>query len=122
MLGYVTLGTNNLAKSAEFFDKLFTPLGAKRLLDLPRGVFWGTGLDKPFLGVMKPIDGQPAGCGNGAMVALATPNREKVDEIHKLALELGCTCEGAPGERMPGFYAAYFRTPEGHKMNAFKMG
>jgi hypothetical protein len=26
---------------------------------------------------------------------------------------------GPPGERMPGFYAAYFRDPDGNKLNAF---
>ncbi|HEX4842422.1 MAG TPA: VOC family protein [Limnobacter sp.] len=122
MLGYVTFGTNDLKKSAEFFDKLLAPLGAKRLLEVPRGVFWGTGFDKAFFGVMTPINGEPAQCGNGAMAALAVSSREKADEMYKLALSLGCTCEGAPGERMPGFYAAYFRTPEGHKMNVFKLG
>lgn len=122
MLGYVTLGTNNLAKSAEFFDKLFAPLGAKRLLDLPRGVFWGTDFSRGFMGVMTPYDGQGAACGNGTMVALAASSREQVDQMYQHALSLGCTCEGGPGERMPGFYAAYFRTPDGYKMNFFKLG
>lgn len=122
MIGYVTLGSADLKKSGEFFDQLLAPLGAKRLMELPRGIFWGTGLDKPFLGVMTPINGEPAGCGNGTMVALAVPSREKADEMYKTALALGCSCEGAPGERMPGFYAAYFRTPDGHKLNVFKMG
>ncbi|MDH4395539.1 MAG: VOC family protein [Limnobacter sp.] len=122
MIGYVTLGTADLKKSGEFFDKLLAPLGAKRLMELPRGIFWGTALNAPFLGVMTPNDGNPAGCGNGTMVALAVPSREKADEMYQNALALGCTCEGKPGERMPNFYAAYFRTPEGHKMNVFKMG
>ena len=29
--------------------------------------------------------------------------------------------EGAPGERFPGFYAGYFRDPDGNKLNAFVM-
>lgn len=122
MIGYVTLGTNDLAKAAEFYDKLFAPLGAKRLLEVPRGVFWGSDFSKPFVGLMSPHDGNQAACGNGTMVALAMPDRAKADELYQHALSLGCTCEGAPGERMPGFYAAYFRTPEGHKFAAFKMG
>ncbi len=122
MIGYVTIGTNNLEQSAQFFDKLLAPLGAKRLMELPRGVMWGTGLSSAFLGVLKPFDGQPADIGNGTMVGLAAQSRELVDQVYKLALELGSSCEGAPGERMPGFYAGYFRTPDGHKMNVFKLG
>jgi len=122
MIGYVTIGTADLKKSGEFFDQLFTPLGAKRVLDLPHGTFWGTGLDKPFLGVMKPSNGEPAHPGNGNMVAIAAKDRAQVDSFYAHAKSLGCTCEGEPGERMPGFYAGYFRTPEGHKMNIYKMG
>lgn len=122
MLGYATIGTNDLEKSAAFFDKLLAPLGAKRVLEVPRGVFWGKDLAHGFFGVMTPHDGSQASVGNGTMLALATASRDQVDEIYKLALEMGCTCEGAPGERMPGFYAGYFRTPEGHKLNAFKLG
>ncbi|MCQ8896180.1 hypothetical protein NQT62_06975 [Limnobacter humi] len=85
-------------------------------------MFWGIDLGKPFIGVMKPFDGKAAACGNGTMVAMPVSSREQVDQMYQLALRLGSTCEGAPGERMPGFYAAYFRTPQGYKMNFFKMG
>ena len=71
---------------------------------------------------MKPANGQAASVGNGTMVAIAAKDRAQVDAFYAHCKEHGCTCEGAPGERMPGFYAAYFRTPEGHKMNIFKMG
>ena len=72
-----------------------------------------------YLGGQMGIVSTP---GNGTMVALTAKDRTQVDEFYAHAKTLGCTCEGAPGERMPGFYAAYFRTPDGHKMNIFKMG
>lgn len=122
MLGYVTLGTNDLQKAGAFYDQFFAPFKAKRVLEVPRGIFWGTSLTSPFVGVMTPLNGNEANCGNGTMVALAAESREQVDAMYKHALSLGCTCEGGPGERMPGFYAAYFRTPEGHKFNAYKLG
>ena len=75
MIGYVTLGTNDLPKSGEYFDKLLAPLGAKRVLDLPHGIFWGTSLAEPFLGIMKPANGQPANVGNGTMVAIVAKDR-----------------------------------------------
>lgn len=56
------------------------------------------------------------------MVALAVDSPEKVDRLYKKALELGATCEGPAGPRGEGFYAGYFRDPDGNKLNAFCMG
>ena len=36
--------------------------------------------------------------------------------------KLGGSDEGAPGPRGDGFYAGYFRDPEGNKLNAFFFG
>jgi predicted lactoylglutathione lyase len=38
-----------------------------------------------------------------------------------VALAQGGSCEGPPGTRGGGFYAAYFRDPDGNKLNAFLM-
>jgi len=56
------------------------------------------------------------------MVALAVASRGDVDRLHALAIGLGATDEGKPGERFPGFYAAYFRDLDGNKLNFFHMG
>jgi predicted lactoylglutathione lyase len=56
------------------------------------------------------------------MVALAMDSQANVDALYKKAMELGATDEGAPGPRGPGFYAGYFRDPDGNKLNAFHMG
>ena len=56
------------------------------------------------------------------MVALAVKSRDKVDALHKKAVELGGTDEGAPGERGQGFYAGSFRDLDGNKLNAFCFG
>ena len=34
MLGYVTLGSNDLAKTREFYDGLMPVIGAKRIMDM----------------------------------------------------------------------------------------
>ena len=39
MINYVTLGTNDLAKSAEFCDQLLEEFGAKRVMASERMVF-----------------------------------------------------------------------------------
>jgi predicted lactoylglutathione lyase len=122
MIGYVTLGTNDLARAVAFYEQLLAPLGAKRVWHSERGVAWGTTPGGASLGVMMPFDGQPATRGNGTMVAIAAGSREMVDRMHKLALELGGRDEGAAGPRGEGFYAGYFRDLDGNKLAAFCFG
>ena len=122
MIGYVTVGTNNLEKAAAFYDKLLGELGAKRFMEMDRFIGWWVAPDKPGFCIAKPHNGQPATVGNGDMIAFAVDSREKVDAIYKMALELGGTDEGPPGARMDNFYAGYFRDLDGNKLNAFFMG
>lgn len=122
MIGYVTLGTNDLARAAEFYDAIAAELGCRRIMDNDQFIGWGPADGSPGIGVTMPYDGQPASAGNGTMVALQADDRAQVDRIHALALSLGASDEGAPGERFTGFYAAYFRDLDGNKLNAFIMG
>ncbi len=122
MIGYVTLGTNDLARASAYYDALLGKIGATRALELERLISWSTGEGSPMLGVITPFDGNPATVGNGTMVGLAVDSNAKVDEMYAKALDLGGTDEGAPNERMPGFYAGYFRDLDGNKLNIFHMG
>ena len=122
MIGYATLGTNNLARAAAFYDTLLGTIGASRYMVTDKFIAWAVNSNMPALFVIQPHNGQAATVGNGAMVALAMDSREKVDAIHKKALELGGTDEGAAGPRGDGFYAGYFRDLDGNKLNAFFMG
>ena len=122
MIGYVTLGTNDMARACAFYDALLGELGAKRIMEGERFVAWGTGPQSPSLGVIKPFDGKEACRGNGTMVSLVVKSPAQVDAMHAKALALGGTDEGAPGERFKGFYAGYFRDLDGNKLNFFCMG
>jgi catechol 2,3-dioxygenase-like lactoylglutathione lyase family enzyme len=122
MIGYVTLGTNDMPRAAAFYDALLEGIGAKRLMENERYIFWGVSMQLPSLCVTKPFDGLPATVGNGDMVALVVDGRDKVNRLHAKALLLGGTDEGAPGDRGGGFYAGYFRDLEGHKFNVFCTG
>ena len=123
MIGYVTLGTNDIEKAAAFYDALLGEIGAGRFMEAETFIAWAVSPGAPAVSVIKPFDGNPATVGNGVMVALAMDSHEKVDALHKKALELGAQDEGAPGPRGDGsFYAAYFRDPDGNKLNAFCMG
>lgn len=119
MIGYVTLGTNNMQRAAAFYDALLGDLGAKRIMDFGEFIVWSNG--GCGLSLAKPYDGKPATVGNGVMVALGVDSREKVDALYRRALQLGGTDEGAPGARSDNFYAAYFRDLDGNKLNAFFM-
>ena len=123
MIGYVTIGTNDLKKAAAFYDKIAAEMGVGRYMETDKYVAWGTPGGGAGLGVTEPFDGQPMSVGNGVMVALGAKDKAQVDRLYKLALSLGATCEGPPGPRGDsGFYAAYFRDLDGNKLNAFAMG
>jgi len=121
MLGYVTLGTNNMEKAAAFYDKLCGALGAGRMMGDENFIAWGVPGGGAGIGLTKPFDKGPATVGNGVMAAFQVDSTEKVDEIYKLAMELGATDEGPAGARSDWFYAGYFRDPDGNKLNVFCM-
>lgn len=125
MLGYVSLGTNDFARATAFYDELLSLVGARRAWDSDSFVAWGNQPGGAGLAVTKPYDGSPATVGNGVMAAIAAPDRATVDKIYAKAIELGAQDEGSPGLRGGAdstFYAAYFRDPDGNKLNAFYMG
>mgnify|MGYP003579467220 CR=1 FL=1 len=127
MIGYATVGTNDLDRARGFYDALFGSIGARRLMELPSGfTMYGVRMDRPALAVTRPYNGVKATPGNGAMVAIVVDERAKVDAFHAKALELGGSDEGAPGLRGPegdsAFYGAYFRDLDGNKFCVFRMG
>jgi catechol 2,3-dioxygenase-like lactoylglutathione lyase family enzyme len=121
MIGYVTLGTNDLARGAAFYDAIAAELGTGRMMEWDGAIAWGTPGGGAGVALMKPFDGNAASVGNGVMVAFEAKDEAQVDRIHAIALEQGGSCEGAPGPRGDSFYAASFRDPDGNKLNAFIM-
>jgi predicted lactoylglutathione lyase len=121
LIGYVTLGTNDLERGAAFYDAVLAGLGAKRVRQTKHSVYWSTGPGQPNLILTRPYDGKAAAVGNGMMIGLFAGAPERVDAIHAKALELGAKDEGAAGPRnyVPGFYAGYFRDLDGNKLNVF---
>ncbi|OZB16853.1 MAG: glyoxalase [Hyphomonas sp. 34-62-18] len=100
MLAYLTLGTNDKEKAFAFYDAVLGEMGAKRFFANDRLQFYGV------------APGQP-------MFAIGT---ETVDRVYKKAREMGAPCEGEPGQRLPTFYGAYFRDPDGNKICVCKLG
>ena len=121
MIGYVTLGTNDLQRGAKFYDALLSEIGAKRFMEEDSFIAWAVDPDKPSLAITKPFNGDCATIGNGVMVALAVETTQQVDALYAKAIELGATDEGPSGQRGEGFYGGYFRDLDGNKLNFFCM-
>ena len=119
MIGYVTLGANNIENAAKFYDALLGEMGAKRMMESDGFVAWSTGPASPSISIIKPHDGNAASVGNGTMIALACDKPETVDKLYNKAIALGATDEGPAGPRGDKFYAGYFRDPDGNKLNFF---
>ena len=127
MIGYVTVGANDLDKARAFYGEVLAIAGGKEVKRFDSGfTMFSAGRDKPMLCVTHPFDKKAATSGNGTMIALVLDTREKVDAMHAKALELGGTCEGKPGVRgeegAQAFYGAYFRDLDGNKLCAFRVG
>jgi predicted lactoylglutathione lyase len=118
MIGYVTLGTNDLVRAAKFYDALLDEIGGKRAMETEQFISWSAG-GGPGLGLIKPFDKKSATAGNGTMVALEVDSQEKVKAVFDKAMTLGANDEGGPGLRWGTFYAAYFRDLDGNKLNVF---
>ncbi|NVJ96796.1 MAG: VOC family protein [Alphaproteobacteria bacterium] len=119
MIGYTTVGTNDIEKASAFYDALLAELGAKRTMDFDTFKVWSTG-DGAGFSITQPFNQEAATVGNGVMIALTADSPETVDRLYAKAMELGATDEGAPGPRGDGgFYAAYFRDTDGNKLNFF---
>jgi predicted lactoylglutathione lyase len=122
MIGYVTLGPSDLPRAARFYDAIAAEMGTGRMMEFGEFIAWGTPGGGAGIGLTKPFDGKAASVGNGVMVALEAKDPAQVQRLYEIALANGGTDEGAPGPRGDGgFYAAYFRDPDGNKLNAFVM-
>ena len=122
MIGYVTVGTNDIARAANFYDAISAEMGTARMMEFDSFIAWGTAGGGAGIAATKPHDGNAASVGNGVMVAFEARDHDQVQRIYDLALANGGIDEGAPGPRGEGFYAGYFRDPDGNKLNAFVMG
>jgi len=123
MIGYVTIGTNDLDAATTFYDALFATLGGKRTFASGgRMQFNGSDSNPGIVAINKPLDGQPANVGNGCMFGFPAISKAQVDAAYTAALAAGGTDEGVPSQHQPTFYAGYFRDLDGHKICVFKMG
>ena len=89
MLGYSTIGVNDMDRAVAFYDALLAEVGASQLMGLDRIKFYGTGPDAAMLAICIPYDEQAQNPGNGNMIAIPGGSREGVDKLYAKARELG---------------------------------
>lgn len=112
--GYVTLGTRDMARAMRFYDPIAREMGIGRSVEAEGFVGWGLPGAARF-GVALP---EAAPGLQNAMTPLQAEDAEQVQRLYEIALHNGGSSESAPCER-GGFYAAYFRDPDGNRLNAF---
>lgn len=116
---HVCLGSNDLERSARFYDAVLAPLGIGNLGPfLDQGIGYGRRI--PELLILRPLLGQ-ATSSNGATLGLKAPDRGAVDLFHAAGLAAGGTDAGAPGPRgaVSHAYGAYLLDPDGNKICAY---
>ncbi len=121
MIGYTTIGSKDLEKTLPFYDELLSLVGGKQLMGLDRIKFYGSDEGGAMLAICTPADGGTQSCGNGQMVAIPGGSPEGADALYHKAIELGATCEGEPGQRLPFFYGAYVKDLDGNKLAFYHM-
>ncbi|MET0182964.1 MAG: VOC family protein [Caulobacterales bacterium] len=124
MLSHVMIGSNNLERSAAFYDQVLGALGAKQFMKMENRIGYRSE-SGPAVMLCAPFDGEPAHPANGSMLSFSAPNQEAVAAFHAAALANGGTCEGPPGPRGgpdSKAYLAYVRDPDGNKIAAMHRG
>tara|TARA_B100001765_G_scaffold179401_1_gene122625 strand:+ start:73 stop:447 length:375 start_codon:yes stop_codon:yes gene_type:complete len=121
MFAFITIGTNNLKKSSQFYDELLKTLGIVRVIQDERYVGYSKedNLEIIEFYIMCPFDKKEATIGNGTMISFDGKTPEKVNEFHQKALKIGATNEGFPGPRHGEDYYAYIRDLDGNKICVF---
>lgn len=116
MIGYATIGTNNLEQANAFYDELFAEIGIGRTMTDPRMTVWGDAKGMGMFSVIIPYDEEPATVGNGTMMAIKLTSLGEIKRLYAKALSLGAMDEGEPSFRANNMSFGYIRDPEGHKL------
>ncbi|HSV46981.1 MAG TPA: VOC family protein [Ramlibacter sp.] len=122
VLSHVSLGTNDYPRAKAFYDAVLATLRIPCLMDFPGGA--GYGRTFPEFWIQSPHDGGKASVGNGVHICFLAASIEEVQAFHAKVLELGGRDDGAPGlrpEYTAGYYAAFARDLDGHKIEAMLM-
>jgi catechol 2,3-dioxygenase-like lactoylglutathione lyase family enzyme len=123
VLDHLSLGVADLSRAMTFYDAVLAPLGYVRVFADARFAGYGLPGGENKLALFSVGESHPA--GPGWHLALTAPSMSAVDAFHAAALAHGGSDEGQPGPRPrygAGYYAAFCRDPDGHKLEAVHHG
>ena len=121
MFSHIMVGSNDIARSKQFYDALFAAMGGKPGSQDAKGRLIYVHGGALFM-VSKPIDSKAATHANGGTIGFKMASQEQADAWHKAGVANGGTAiEDPPGVRQGGagpMYLAYLRDPDGNKLCA----
>ena len=119
LIDHVHLVVGDVEASRKFYKAVLSVLGIG-LGGEGKDHFWA---DELFVSSAdsRHTEGQRTG---RVHLAFQAPNREAVDEFHRVGLASGAPSNGAPGIRRyhPGYYAAFLLDPDGNNVEAVYHG
>ena len=121
MFRHIVVGSNDIARSKQFYDALFTAIGAQPGAEVREGRIAYSHNGTRFV-VTKPNDGKPATAANGGTIGFTMSDAKQTEAWHKAGVANGGTSiEDPPGVRQGAagkIYLAYLRDPDGNKLCA----
>ncbi|BAU14952.1 hypothetical protein LEP3755_55080 [Leptolyngbya sp. NIES-3755] len=117
MFDHLSLGVSQIAQSIAFYDATLSPLGIKRLFNLPNVAAYGTDSHPMFW--INHREGNNSFAG--FHLAFQATDRASVDAFYQAAIAAGATDDGKPGVRSqyhPNYYAAFVIDPDGYRIEA----
>lgn len=123
MFNHIMIGTNDIEKSKNFYEKVLGVLGVRSPMENTtssghKRVFFIH--DGNVLALSEPINGEAATCANGMTIGFRCNSPEQVKELHDVAVANGATSiEDPPGLRetsLGSAHLSYFRDLDGHKI------
>lgn len=126
MFDHLSIGVSDLERSGAFYDAVMGALGMVRLAAGRRNVCYGPAgfQGEPPFAILQAAQGEGV-LTRDFHLAFAAPDRLAVDRFHAAALATGGVDDGGPGVRAhygPGYYAAFVRDPDGHRLEAVRHG
>ncbi len=119
MIDHVSVAVSDLARAAQFYERVLAPLGLTRLV--VREATIGFGKRYPEFWINRR-DGLPAvPQATGVHICLRGGDESAVRMFHQTALDLGGSDAGAPGPRQAAFttyFGAFIFDPDGNKIEA----
>lgn len=125
MLDHFGFVVKDLARSVAFYENCLAPIGLQIIErhDYGAVIFARSQKDEfPFIwiGTAKPNFWNENHKTSNSPIHLCfkANNKDAVDKFHLAAVEFGGVDNGKPGERDPGYYAAYVIDPDGNNIEA----